>query len=149
MRTQTMITDITHDDLVDLLSTATYGSNWLECFAPDKEGLDIQATDCLEDVWAKALLAGKKIGCVDHFAEGEIYGDLGHIDEDDDAVYLISLEDVRNGLERAFDGTFAEAGDLAEWIRECVVHFIAGEGELDQPEAEALMQIIMFNEIVY
>lgn len=149
MKTQTIITDITHDDLVDLLCTATYGSNWLQCFAPDKEGLDIQEMDCLEDVWAKALLAGKKIGCVDNLTAGEIYGNLGHIDEDGDAVYLISLKDVRNGLENAFDGTFLRAGDLAEWIRECVVHLISGEGELDQPEAEALMQIIMFNEIVY
>lgn len=30
MKTKTTITEITHEDLVNLLSTATYGSGWLE-----------------------------------------------------------------------------------------------------------------------
>lgn len=149
MKTHTTITDITHEDLVDLLCTATYGSSWLECYAPDREGLDIADTDCRDDVWAKALLAGKKIECIDHYAEGEVYGSLGRVDEEDDGIYLIGIEDVRKGLENAINGTFIDEANCKAWARECAQHFIAGEGEMDEPEAECLMQIIMFGDVIY
>lgn len=149
MKAHTTITDLTQEDLVDLLCTATYGSSWLECYAPDREGLAITEEDCREDVWAKALLAGKKIECIDHYAEGEVYGSLGRVDEDDDGIYLISLSDVLAGLESAINGTYPDEADTKAWARECAQHFIAGEGELDLPEAECLMQIIMFGDVIY
>ena len=149
MKTHTTITDLTHEDLVDLLCTATYGSNWLEIWVPDREGLDITDSDCREDVWAKALLAGKKIECIDHYAEGEVYGDLGRVDEDEDGIYLIDLERVKKGLQSALDGTYPDEADTKSWARECAQHFIDGEGEMDLPEAECLMQIIMFGDVIY
>lgn len=150
MKLEVKITDLTQEDLADLLCTATYGSSWLECYAPDREGLDIMCGDCREDVWAKALLAGKKIECIDHYAEGEVYGTLGRVDEDDDGIYLIGLEDIRKGLEKAFSGKFDDdSEDYEDWIRKCAWHFLAGEGEMDNLEAECLMQIIMFGELIY
>lgn len=149
MKTKTVITELTQEDLVDLLCTATYGSYWLEIYAPDREGIDIEESDCREDVWAKALLAGKKIEFIDHYAEGEVYGSLGRVDEDDDGIYLIGLEDIRNGLQNALDGTYPDEADTKAWARECAEHFIEGEGEMDNPEAECLMQIIMFGDVIY
>lgn len=149
MKTHTTITDLTQEDLVDLFCTATYGSSWLEIWAPDREGLDITDSDCREDVWAKALLAGKKIECIDHYAEGEVYGDLGRVDEDEDGIYLIDLERVKEGLQLALDGTYPDEADTKSWARECAEHFIAGEGEMDLSEAECLMQIIMFGDVIY
>lgn len=149
MKTHTTITDLTHEDLVDLLCTATYGSSWLECYAPDCEGLSITDVDCREDVWAKALLAGKKIECIDHQADGDVYGPLGRVDEDDEGIYLIGLEDVVRGLQNALDGTFPDTADVKSWAMVCAQHFIEGEGEMDLPEAECLMQIIMFNDVIY
>lgn len=149
MKTHTTITDFTQEDLVDLLCTATYGSSWLEIYCPDREGLSIAATDCCEDVWAKALLAGKKIECIDHYAEGEVYGPLGHVDEDEDGVYLISLSDIITGVQNALDGTYPDEAGTKDWAQECALHYIEGEGELDLPEAECLLQIIMFGDVIY
>ena len=149
MKTKTTITDLTHEDLVDLFSTATYGSSWLEIWAPDREGLDITDLDCREDVWAKALLAGKKIECIDHYAEGEVYGDLGVVDEDENGIYRIDLSRVIEGLAMAFDGTYPDEAGVKDWARECARHFLAGEGEMDEPEAACLMQIIMFGDVIY
>lgn len=152
MKTHTTITELTHEDLVDLLCTATYSSSWLECYAPDREGLSIEDSDCREDVWAKALLAGKSIYAIDHYAEGEVYGDKGRVDADDEdesVIYPITLSDVRNGLESAINGTYRDEANTKTWARECAQHFIAGEGEMDLPEAECLMQIIMFGDVIY
>lgn len=149
MKTHTTITELTQEDLVDLLCTATYGSSWLEIYAPDREGLNIQEGDCREGVWAKALLAGKKIECLDSNANGEVYGDLGYVDEVNDGIYPIDLERIRLGLADAIDGTFPGAASSKYWARKCAEHFVAGEGEMDNPEAECLMQIIMFGDVIY
>ena len=149
MRASIKITELTREDLVDLLCTATYGSSWLECYAPDREGLDIMCGDCREDIWAKALLAGKKIECIDHYAEGEVYDLLGHVDDDGDGIYLIGLDDIRRGLENALNGIFDGDDSEKRWARECAEHFLAGEGEMDNSEAECLMQIIMFRGLIY
>ena len=147
MKTHTTITGLTHDDLVDLLSTATYGSLWLEIYAPDREGLDIAHADCREDIWAKALLAGKQILCIDHNAEGEIFGKLGHIDEDGFAVYPIDLKRVKKGIESALNGTYHDTADCKDWARESAMDFI--NQDLDEPRAACLMQVIMFNDVIY
>jgi len=152
MKTHTTITDLTHEDLVDLFSTATYGSSWLEIWAPDREWLGITDSDCREDVWAKALLAGRQLYCIDHEAEGEIYGDKGYVDTGDSAlsvIYRINLGDISIGLENALNGTFPGDADIKSWARKCAQDFIAGEGEMDNPEAECLMQIIMFGDVIY
>ena len=149
MKTKTVITELTQEDLVDLLCTATYGSYWLEIYAPDREGLDIEESDCREDVWAKALLAGKKIEFIDHYAEGEVYGSLGHVDEDDDGIYLIGLEDVYKGLVNAMDGTFVDESNCKDYARKCALNFSKGDGSMDIDEAECLVQIIMFGDVIY
>ena len=148
MKTKTTIEELTQENLVDLLCTATYGSFWLEIYAPDREGVDIAEEDCLEDVWAKCLLAGKKIYCIDHYEEDE---------EDGKPTYLISLDDIKEGLQRCADGTFhVNASNYNDYgnadrryISECYRHFCEDDGEMDNPEAEALMQIIIFGELIY
>lgn len=158
MKTKTIITELTQEDLVNLLCTATYGSNWLACSAPDRTGFTKEDNDCLEDIWAKSLLAGHKIDCVDYYAEGEVYGTLEHdIDDEDNVVYRVSLQDILDGLQKCADGTFihtnyneSENGDNEKsWIAKCFQHFKEDTGEMDNPEAESLMQIILFGELIY
>ena len=156
MKTKSIIQELTQEDLVNLLCTATFGSYWLECYAYDREGLEITDEDCLEDVWAKALLAGKEIECIDHYCEDELYGPHAvRIDEDGWGVYRISLQDIIDGLQKCADGNFkADDDEYGEreksWLRKCFNHFINNDSvEMDQPEAEALMQIIMFGELIY
>ena len=155
MKTKTIITELSQEDLVNLLCTATYGSSWLAITAPDTDGAGIEESDCLEDVWAKALLAGKKVKCFDYYAEGETYGHLDReVDEDEDGVYHVGLQDIIDGLQKCLDGTFKHDDDDAggrerRWLAKCFQHLRDDSGEMDNPEAEALMQVIMFDELIY
>lgn len=140
---------INHDGLVDLLCTATYRSNWLSIEAPDREGLNIADTDCREDIWAKALLAGKSIQAIDYYAEDEVYSPNATLDEDGNGVYTLDMKSVLKGLQNAIDGKFKNAEDERDYVIDCVIDFLKGDGSMDLPEAETLMQIIMFNEVIY
>ena len=152
MRTTTTIEGLTLENLVDLFSTATYGSSWLEIDTTDQTEVEAEDGDCREDIWAKALLRGEYIACIDHNAEGEIYGNLGGVvseDEDESVCYLITLQDVIDGLQKCVDGTFKGDKSEHDWLAKYFQHFKAGEGDMDNPEAEAIMQVIMFNELIY
>ena len=136
MKTKTIIQELTQEDLVNLLCTATYGSDWLDCYAPDREGVNITEEDCLEDVWAKCLLAGERIQCFDYYAEGDTYGGLDWgIADNGEVFYWVSLQDIIDGLQKCADGNFKADDDESV--------------DMDQPEAEALMQVIMFGELIY
>lgn len=158
MKTKTIITELTQEDLVNLLCTATYESNWLSCYAPYREGVEITESDCGEDVWAKCLLAGQKIQCFDSYAEGDTYGELKWgVSDNGEIFYWVSLQDIIDGLQKCADGTFihtnydeSDNGDNEKsWIAECFQHFKEDTGEMDNPEAEALMQIVLFGELIY
>lgn len=157
MKTKTTITEITHDDLVNLLCTATEGSNWLDCWVLKAIRAQVETADgdCLEDVWAKVLLAGFPIMATDMYAEGETYGSacLATLDEpeneDSSVTYRVTLDRIRGGLQSAIDGTFEGDENAKMWAAECVRHLIEESFDFDINEAEALMQIIMFNEIIY
>ena len=155
MKTQTTIREITHEDLVNLFSTAFYGSTYLEA---DYTNPNLKEEgDCFEDIIAKNLLNGDSIVVTDWYAEGEAYGNLFHIvdDEDECVHYTLNLEDIKKGLERAASGTFNAGND--EWsegakrcARACFGSFIDEEAvDFDLCSADTLMQIILFDEIIY
>ena len=161
MKTKTTITEITHDDLVNLLSTATCGSSWLETWTPAeiREKLGIEPGDCREDIQAKALLSHEVIVATDNYAEGEKYGEhLSTIEDPDDegspVNYYLVLDHIKDGIAAALDGTF-KANDDAEidFAATCARQFIEDCrgfcSDFDITAADALMQIIMFNEIIY
>lgn len=147
MKIQTTITGITHDDLVNLFSTATYGSDYLDIKSNKKRdynGTELEnEEDCREDIWAKILLAGKSVEVIDYYAEGVKYGNLPCVfDEEDNAHYTINLKDVKEGLEKALNGD--------GWERKCALHLIEEDGEFDLYEAEALLQMIAFSgQVIY
>lgn len=155
MKTKTTITELSQEDLVNLLSTATYGSSWLSCTIAKgtRQQLEILPEDCRENVWAKALLAGFPIYLTDHQAEGCTYGDKGSLDADDpdeSAIYRITLQDILAGLQSALDGDFAPNDEEeVEWAARCVLHLRDEAFSFDADEADLLVQIIMFGSIVY
>lgn len=150
MKTKTTITELSQEDLVNLFSTATYGSSWLGIRTGEKTGIKEEEGDCLEDVWAKAVLAGHKLKVTDYYAEGEVYGPHGKvIKKDGTAVYFIGLKEIMDGLQKCADGRFEGHGRELDWLKECVDHFATEDPGFDNPEAEALMQVIMFNELIY
>lgn len=161
MKTQTTILEQTIEDLVNLLSTALYGSSYLSADYDELEGKDVG--DCYEEVMARILLDGGRISITDHYAEdGEVYGNLScKVDEDEDGylttTYYVTLEDILSGLEKAADGTFSTRPDVSadyadrnvEFARRSFNAFAFDERSWDAIAADCLMQIILFDEIVY
>lgn len=146
MKIKTTITEINHEDLVNLLSTSSYGSDWLgfKKRKSDYYGTELEdENDCAEDTWAKLLLAGKNIFAYDYYAEGCTYGNLPNkiIGEDEVARYELTLKDITEGLERALSSD--------SYIKKYIFNWMNEEGCFDITEAEAIMQYIIFGEEVY
>ena len=152
------IIDITHEDLVNLFSTALYGSSYLSA-EYDKEFYNSipsnkREGDCLEDKIADVLLNGGEIYIYDAYSEGEVYSDNGELikeeyDGEKYAQYTLTLTDIIEGLQRAANGTY-KTNDDDKFIRQCFNEFADLDCcDLDLTDADALMQIITFNELIY
>lgn len=157
MKTKTTITELGHDDLVNLFSTALYGSSYLD--ADYEENACLEGLTCFEDKLARTLLCGGIVSITDYYSEGSAYGNLSYAeDEDENVTYFVSYEDIKRGLERAANGTFTITTNLGE-------DYVKGEKEsakrsfnsfaddgavdFDLIRADILMQIILFDEIIY
>ena len=155
MKTKTTITELTHDDLVELFSTALSGSSYLG--ADYEESIEYNEDACLEDILANILLHGGCIKVNDYYSEGDVYGELPHeLDEENECTtYFVTYDDIKRGLERAADGTFNAGND--KWTkqtkRSAKVSFDSFMDEdrcdFDLVRADILMQIILFDEIIY
>ena len=149
MKVQTIITDITHDDLVNLFATATEGSNIFDVKKKktDYYGTPLESeTDCREDTWAKVLLAGKPVFVYDYCADDsdEFYGNLPHEwrPKTQAMRYELTLENIRKGLERALGSQTYIAKYAQDVMDDEAVNF-------DLTEAEGLLQYIVFGEEIY
>lgn len=158
MKTHTTINEITHDDLVDLFSSACYGSNYLS--VEYEESIEYNESDCHEDIIANILLNGGSVKVTDAYADGVHYGKLKYeYNEDNDAIYTVTLKDIKRGLERAANGTFNVGKNdefCPDWVdrninfaKRSFNAFTGNEEEWDAITADCLMQVILFNEIVY
>lgn len=150
MKTKTEVYDISHEDLVNLFSTALYGSSYLGCnYRVDDNDATVvfNERDCFEDKIAKCLLAGKRVAMVDHYCEcsDEFYGGLEHhYDEESGCMlYMLDLDTIKKGLE-----TMLNAGG---WKAKYVMMMINDDDycEFDQIAADSIMQNIMFGEEIY
>ena len=149
MKTKTIISDINFEDLVDLFSTALYGSRK---FGADYNNSDYEKCtdkkigDCNEDKLARILLNGGTVVVYDCYAEmyEDFYGDLPHKwnGEYEEMDYTVSLKDVEVGIQKALDN----GGWSAECARDLVNH---EEGNFVLKEAEEVMQWILFGESIY
>ena len=96
MKTKITVTEINHEELVDLLSTALYDSSW---FGADYDRdtykkLENTTGECFEDKLADMLIAGHQITITDYEADGESYSSkCTKITADGDAVYKVGLDD--------------------------------------------------------
>lgn len=150
---QVTITEITHDDLVILFSTALYDSAYLDADYPKSD--IYEEDDCYEDKLAKALLNGQTIVVRDAYAEGCVYGNLPHeiegCDDFGNVAYEITLEDVKKGLEKACGGTFKINFDGEEGFALRAFNSFADKDayDFDLVYADCLMQIIVFGELIY
>lgn len=148
MKIKTKITDITHDDIVNLLSTASYGSSWLGLNYDTTDFLSLEDSDkyrCIEDKMAALLLAGKSVELYDMYAEDDtdFYGKLPHHwdYENETMDYTVTLKDISDGIEKALD--------KGGWTAKCAMNLINSYGDFDQTEAEELIQWIIFGKSIY
>lgn len=160
MKTRTIVTEITHEDLVNLLSTALYDSTMFDAhYNRDRyrklpEVINGEAKDdCYEDRLARMLTHRWPVWIHDLNAEDEdeYYGNLMHEYVDGTMQYCVNMEDVVRGLQRCADGTF-KANDEQEktFVSTAFARMMDEEGaEFDQADAEALLQVIVFNELIY
>ena len=135
--TRANIDNISKETLVDLFSTATYGSNWLEIKTPkaercldDKYDEEYLNNRCYEDKWADRLLNGGHIVCYDWYAAED--------NEDSKPTrYKIDLNTLKERLKLARD---------KEAIRDWCDFILEND---DYYTCNNLMQVVMFKEIIY
>lgn len=130
------VTSFTHDELVNLLSTALYGSSWFEADYDSEiyNSLTEKNGYCFEDKLADMLLAGHKITIIDHEAEGESYSKKCVRFDGDAAVYEVNLKDFLRTAS-------TQAG------YKLVEEVLDGDG--DYYTGDAFLQRVVFGEEVY
>lgn len=136
MKTKITVSEFTHDDLTNLLSTALYGSYWAGA-GYDKEvykTLSETHGNCLEDKLADMLLAGHKISIRDYEAEGEIYSENFVGFDGEHSIYKVCLKDF---LKTASTKTGYKL----------VNEVLSGEG--DYFTADAYLQRVVFGKEIY
>lgn len=153
--------ELTHDDLVNLLSFCTDGGDGtlgLEFRRQDYIALPKEVRgddDCLEDKAAKILLAGGTIRVIDWDADGVAYNGayLQAKIVDEAAYYPVTLQNIKDGLVNAVNG------DIITWqggtsdiknVRESFDRFAEEDSpDFDADDAKTLRQVILFNELIY
>lgn len=134
------VTELNHEDLVDLLSTALYGSSWFDASYNKEvyESLTNTTGECFEDKLADMLLAGHKITITDYEAEGEKYSDkfvkFTGAGEYKNAVYEVGLQD------------FLDVASTQKGFK-LLEDVLSGDG--DYYTADAFLQRVVFGEEVY
>lgn len=117
--------ELNKDNLVDIFSTATYGSDWLAIKRPKRFNHLIKPeSDCIEEKWVDVLLGG---GMVAAF----IYED-----DEEPARKEFSLEDMEVGLKKFMEERPQDYADL-----------VSEDG--DYYTASNLMQYVLFGEVVF
>lgn len=147
MKAKIIISEITHDDLVDLFSTALYGNySWSADYDSKfyREKCDAKEDDCYEDKLAKCLLNGGTIEIGDRNAEdaSDVYGNNKRVywdDEQEIMIYPITLKDIKKGLEKAYENGQAER---VNWL-------INEPCQMDMIDADVLLQYIVYGEVIY
>ena len=136
MKTKITVTELDHEDLVNLLSTALYGSSWFEADYDNNiyRTLTVKGGDCFEDKLADMLLAGHKITIIDHEAEGESYSKKCVGFDGESAIYEVTLKD------------FLKTASTQRGYQ-LVEEVLDGDG--DYWTGDAFLQRVVFGEEVY
>lgn len=136
MKTKITVTEFEHEDLVDLLSTALYGSTWFEADYDSNiyNSLENKEGDCFEDKLADMLLAGHKITIFDHEAEGESYSKKCVGFDGESAIYEVDMKD------------FLKTASTKRGFK-LVEEVLSGDG--DYWTGDAFLQRVVFGDEIY
>ena len=129
------ITDFTtnHENLVNLLSVATYGNYWpaIKAYKSDAEKGLFDDCECREDKWAKALMFGKGVVVYDCY---EMDNELN--DGEEPTKYHLTMDNVRKGLELMRDQYPRHYADLVEEQDDAIT-------------GDVWLQLATFGELIY
>ena len=145
MKTSIKISEVEHDDLVNLFSTALYGNSSFGCECTHAAREKVwELGDCYEDILAKIILSGGEVKIIDLYSESEddIYGNNPSVYWDEDyehMVYPITLKDIISGLELA-----ANNGQSNR-----VMKLMNDDVSFDMIDADVLLQYICYENIIY
>ena len=126
-----------HENLVNLLSVATYGNEWpvVKAFKSDADKGLFENCDCREDKWAEALMHGKGVMVYDCYDEDVDYdADLSEFPKS--AKHHITMDDVRKGLELMRDKYPRHYADLMEEDDDLIT-------------GDVWLQLAVFGELIY
>ena len=123
-----------HENLVNLLSVATYGNEWpvVKAFTSDAEKGLFEDCECREDKWAKALMKGKGVVVYDCYA----LDDAETEEEKAEARHEITIADVQKGLELMRDQYPRHYADLVEENDDLIT-------------GDVFLQLAVFGELIY
>lgn len=96
--------------------------------------------DCFEDKLADLVLNGRSFEITDYYAEGDLFADDARLDEEDNGVYTITLDRILKGCSQTSNRWEKDGYSKLQRILE--------DGG-DYTIANALLQIIMFGEVIY
>lgn len=139
MKTEIKVTELNHEDLVGLLSTALYGNNTFSASYDRQiyESLENTVGECFEDKLADMLLNGHKIIITDLYADGEVHSKKKFVRFEGDyqnAVYKVGIKD------------FLKAASSPRGY-ELVKDILEGYG--DAITGHIFIQLVVFGEEVY
>lgn len=122
-----------HENLVNLLSVATYGNYWpiIRAFKSDNERGLFKDCECREDKWAKALMEGKGVVVYDNY---EMDSELN--EGETPTKHYLTMENVQKGLELMRDEYPRHYADLME-------------EEDDAITGDVWLQLAVFGELIY
>lgn len=158
MKTKIEVKEVEREDLVNLfsgLSSDDYFRVNLDDFffkARQKNVTFPKDCKCIEDKVAYYLELGGKILITDYCSEedDEPYTDKG-MKVNGIINYAVDLEDIRNGIQDALNGEFKHNDDEnnVDWARESAYNLAYAPENFDADNVTALIQVILFNEIIY
>jgi hypothetical protein len=121
------------ENLINLLSVATYGNYWpcIKAYKSDAEKGLFTDCDCCEDKWAVALMQGKGVVVYDCY---EMDSELN--DGEEPTKYRITLADVEKGLKLMQEKYPRHYANLVE-------------EEDDAITGDVWLQLTVFGELVY
>ena len=122
-----------HENLVNLLSVATYGNYWpsVATYKSDAKAGLFDDCDCREDKWAKALMHGKGIVVYDNY---EMDSELN--DDEEPTKHYLTMDNVQKGLELMRDEYPRHWADLVEEQDDLIT-------------GDVWLQLAVFGEVVY
>ena len=122
-----------HENLVNLLSVATYGNYWpvVRAYKSDAEAGLFEDCECREDKWAKALMFGKGIVVYDNY---EMDSELNEGEKP--TKHYLTMDNVQKGLELMRDEYPRHYADLME-------------EEDDAITGDVWLQLAVFGELIY